>query len=32
MQKLRPAGGGFIIFHDPEALADPRFETEWETR
>lgn len=32
MQRLRPPGGGFIIFHDPDALADPRFESEWETR
>ena len=32
LQRLRPAGGGFIVFHDPEALADRNFETEWETR
>lgn len=32
MQKLRPPGGGYFIFHDPNVVLDQRFETEWETR
>jgi len=32
MQKMRPPGGGYFIFHDPNVVLDQRFETEWETR
>lgn len=32
LERLRPPGGGLIIFHDPTALLDPKFETVWETR
>ena len=32
MEKMRPPGGGYFIFHDPNVLLDQRFETEWETR
>jgi hypothetical protein len=32
MQKMRPPGGGYFIFHDVNVVLDQRFETEWETR
>jgi len=32
MQRLRPPGGGYFIFHDPNVVLDQKFETEWETR
>jgi len=32
MQRLRPPGGGYFIFHDPTVVLDQKFETEWETR
>ena len=32
MQRLRPPGGGYFIFHDANVVLDQRFETEWETR
>ena len=32
LQKLRPAGGAYFVFHDNNIVLDQRFETEWETR
>lgn len=32
MQRMRPPGGGYFIFHDPNVVLDQKFETEWETR
>jgi len=32
LQMMRPPGGGYFIFHDPEVVLDQKFETEWETR
>lgn len=32
MQRMRPPGGGFFIFHGASVVLDQRFETEWETR
>jgi hypothetical protein len=32
MQKMRPPGGGYFIFHDANVVLDQKFETEWETR
>ncbi len=32
LQKLRPPGGGYFIFHDTNVLLDQKFETIWETR
>jgi hypothetical protein len=32
LQKLRPPGGGYFVFHDANLLIDKTFEMEWETR
>ena len=32
LQKLRPTGGGYFVFHDANLLIDKNFEMEWETR
>jgi len=32
MQRLRPSGGAYFVFHDPSVLLDKAFETEWEIR
>lgn len=32
MKKMRPSGGGYFVFHDPNVVLDQKFETEWETR
>lgn len=32
MQRMRPPGGGYFIFHNASVVLDQKFETEWETR